>query len=151
MVRPARIRFALAALALGAACAPAGAGAETRELLYGSWVGPKHGLNRVALPYFFAGVEKATKGTIRWTLMAGGQLVSGRTTPQGIRDNMIDAGFGIAPYVPNRLPATNMIFSTYVFGSDIVAAAGAAMETVLLDCAECMAEHRAHNAIPLAG
>jgi len=126
-------------------------GAQARELIYGSWVSPKHGLNRLALPHFFKGVEKATKGEITWKLLAGGQLVSGRTTPQGIRDNMIDAGFGIAPYVPNRLPATNMIFSTYVFGGDIAAAAGAAMETVLLNCPACLAEHRRNNAIPLAG
>jgi len=126
-------------------------GAEARELVYGSWLSPRHGLNRVALPILFEGVARDTQGAIEWKLVAGGQLADGRSTPKAVRDGLIDAGFGIAPYVANRLPATNMIFSTYVFGEDVVAATGATMETVLLHCPECLAEHREMNALPLAG
>lgn len=125
--------------------------AQARELIYGSWVSPKHGLNRIALPYLFDGVAKDSNGEIIWKLVAGGQLVNGRGTPKGVQDGLIDAGFGIAPYVANRLPATNMIFSTYVFGNDVTAATGAAMETVLLHCPECLEEHKKNNAVPLAG
>jgi TRAP-type C4-dicarboxylate transport system substrate-binding protein len=141
-------------LGLGAALASAlvlAATADARELVYGSWVGPKHELNAVALPPYFDAIDKATHGEIKWKLLAGGQLANGKATPVAVRDGLMDAGFGIAPYVPNLLPATNMIFNNYVFGDDIVAATGATMETVLLHCADCLAEHRKNNAIPLAG
>jgi TRAP-type C4-dicarboxylate transport system substrate-binding protein len=69
----------------------------------------------------------------------------------GVKDGIADAGLGIAPYVPNLLPATNMIFSTHVWGNDVVAATGAATETYILNCQECIDEHKAQNAVPLGG
>ena len=144
-------RHLLALAATLALAAGASAAAHARELVYGSWVGPKHELNAVALPPYFAAIDEATHGEIKWKLLAGGQLANGKATPVAVRDGLMDAGFGIAPYVPNLLPATNMIFNSYVFGDDIAAATGATMETVLLHCPECLAEHRKNNAIPLAG
>ena len=37
---------------------------EARELVYGSWVSPKHGVNVDALPHLFKGVAMDTKGAI---------------------------------------------------------------------------------------
>ncbi len=133
-------------LALGSAQA-----AEKREYIYGSWVSPKHGVMKDALPHLFKGVEKDTGGAIKWKMVAGGQLVRGKSTLGGIRDNLIDAGFGIAPFTPTHLPSTNLVFNTQIFGNDIVAATGAAMETILLNCAECVAENKKNNAVALAG
>ena len=48
------------------------ASAQTRELVYGSWVSPKHGINADALPVLFNGVKKDTNGAITWKLVAGG-------------------------------------------------------------------------------
>ncbi|MEE8396612.1 MAG: TRAP transporter substrate-binding protein DctP [bacterium] len=138
-------------VAVAACLLVAAVSVNARELIYGSWVSPKHGLNRVALPYLFNGVAKDTGGAITWKMVAGGQLANSRGTPKAIRDGVMDAGFGIANYVYNILPATGMIFNTYVFGNDVVAASGAMMETVLLRCPECLLEHRNYNAIPLAG
>jgi TRAP-type mannitol/chloroaromatic compound transport system substrate-binding protein len=68
-----------------------------------------------------------------------------------VKDGVADAGLGIAPYVPNLQPATNLIFSTHVWGNDVVAATAAAVETVILHCQECLDEHKALNALPLGG
>lgn len=141
---------ALTALALtGAVTLSAGAVAD--ELTYGSWVGPSHGVMVHALPPVFDGVAADTDGGITWTLLAGGQVVTGNTTLAGLRDGLIDAGFVLAPYTPSDLPATNMVFNQLVFGRDIVAAAGAMNEAVLLHCPECLAEAQASNAVFLAG
>ena len=89
-----------------------GSTADARELIYGSWVSPKHPVMSIALPYLFRGVEADTNGAVKWKMVAGGQLVNAKGTLPGIRDGLIDAGFGIPPFTPKRLPATNSIFST---------------------------------------
>lgn len=136
-----------AALCAVAAMAPA----QARELIYGSWVSPKHGVNVDALPVMFNGVEKDTKGAIKWKLVAGGQLVKGATTLAGIKDGLVDAGLVIAVFVPKKLPSTAEIFSTLIFGDDVVATTAAEVETVMLHCPSCTAEFKKNKAVFLAG
>ncbi len=123
--------------------------AEARELIYGSWVSPKHPVMSGSLPHMFRGVTKDTGGEITWKMVAGGQLMNGRGTLAGVRDGIADAGMPIPSYTPADLPATNSVFSTLVFGEDIVAAGGASAETLLLRCPECLAEIRRNNAVVL--
>lgn len=140
------------ALAIGLTAATAAFGvAEARELTYGSWVSPKHSINAKALPVYFDAIKKASGGSVTWTLVAGGQLMDGRGTVEAVGDGVADAGFVVPTYVPAALPATATIYSTLVFGDDIVAAGGAAMETLLLGCPDCKAEFEKNNAVVLAG
>ena len=106
--------------------------ADARDLIYGSWVSHKHPVMSGSLPLMFKGVDKDTGGAIKWKMVAGGQLMNGRATVAGVRDGIADAGMPIPSYTPSDLPATNSIFSTLVFGEDIVAAGGASAETLLL-------------------
>jgi TRAP-type C4-dicarboxylate transport system substrate-binding protein len=126
-------------------------GAEARELTFGSWTPPRDAFNTKTLPAVFEQIKQDTKGSITWKVIAGGALLDARGTVPGIKDGLADAGLGIAPYVPNLLPATNLIFSTHVWGGDVVAATAAAVETSILHCQECLDEHRAQNAVPLGG
>ena len=126
-------------------------GAQARELTFGSWTPPRDAYNTKTLPAVFEQVKQDTKGSITWKLIAGGALLDARSTVPGVKDGVADAGLGIAPYVPNLQPATNMIFSTHVWGNDVVAATAAAVETVILNCQECLDEHKALNALPLGG
>jgi TRAP-type C4-dicarboxylate transport system substrate-binding protein len=143
-------RCTLAAIA--ALCATAiAAGADARELTYGSWTPPRDAFNTKTLPATFEQIKQDTKGSITFKLIAGGSLLDARGTVPGVKDGLADAGLGIAPYVPNLLPATNLIFSTHVWGDDVVAATGAAVETAILHCQECLDEHKAQNAVPLGG
>lgn len=141
----------LAGFAVAASAALVAFGASATELTYGSWVSPKHGVMVHGLAPLFEGVAADTDGDVTWSLLAGGQLVKGNTTLAGLRDGLIDAGFVLAPYTPSDLPATNLVFSTLVFGRDIVAAAGAMNETVMLHCPECLAEAKANEAVFIAG
>ena len=125
--------------------------AGARELVYGSWVSPKHGVNEDALPPLFAGVAKDTNGEITWKLVPGGALVTGTTTLAGLRDGLIDAGLGISVFTMDKTPSTAMIHSTLVDGDDNVAATGAQNETVLLHCPSCLKEWKDNNTIYLAG
>jgi len=141
----------MTAALIGVAMAVAVSAAEARDLVYGAWVSPKHGILVHALPPFFDAVEKQTGGAVKWKLVAGGQLVSGRTTLPGIRDGIIDAGFIIPSYTPKELPGNALIMEVQVFGNDTVAASAAAAETVMLDCPQCLADFRKQNAVYLAG
>ncbi len=131
------------ALQIGAAAAA--------ELVYGSWPPAGEYLNRVALPKAFAGIAKDTHGAIIWKLVPGGQLADPKATYQAASDGLIQAGLGISTYVPNLTPSVTEIYSTVVFGDDVVAATGAAIETVTLHCPSCLAEFKKANLVPLAG
>ena len=125
-------RSLLATAAVVAASILAVTAAHSKELIYGSWVSPKHPVMAGSLPHLFKGVEKDTGGAIKWKMVAGGQLMNGRGTLAGVRDGIADAGMPIPSYTPTDLPATNSVFSTLVFGEDIVAAGGATTEMLML-------------------
>jgi TRAP-type C4-dicarboxylate transport system substrate-binding protein len=126
-------------------------GASATDLVYGSWVSPKHSVMRTAMPGFFAEVAKQTKGEINWKMVAGGQLVDVKGTVPGLKDGLIDGGFVIAPFVPSYVPALNLVFSTQVFGDDTVASTGAMMEFMLLKCPACADEAKKAGIVELGG
>jgi len=121
------------------------------ELVYGSWPPPGEYMNRVVLPKVFADIAKDTKGAITWKLIPSGQLADPKASFQAVGDGLMASGLGISSYVPNLVPSLNTIYSTVVFGNDVVAASGAAVETLTLNCPSCLAEFRKLNVIPLAG
>ena len=104
------------------------------------------------MPELFKNIEKETNGAVKWKLVAGGQLVDGKTTFTGVKDGLIQAGLAIPTYVPNTVPALFMIYSTVVLGhNDVVAATGAALETMYFNCPECLDEIKKLNAVSLGG
>jgi TRAP-type transport system periplasmic protein len=136
---------ALAAGLIAAQPAPA------QEFVFGSWTPAKEYQNQV-LPGMFKEIEDATKGAVKWKLVPGGQLVDGKTTFTGVKDGLIQAGLAIPTYVPNTVPAMFMIYSTVVLGhNDVVAASGAALETMYFNCPECLEEIKKLNAVALGG
>ena len=129
------------------ACSPA----RAAEFTHGSWPPASDHLNTTALPGAFKTIEEETKGAVKWKLVAGGQLADGKGTFQSVQDNVIQGGLGIAIYVPNLVPSLNTIYSTIVLGDDVVAATGAAVETLLLNCPSCIEEFQKINSVPLGG
>lgn len=138
-------------VAVGATVALTASPSDARELIYGSWVSPKHGVNADALPPLFKGVAKDTKGSITWKLVPGGALVKGRTTLSGLRDGLIDAGLAISVFSTKNTPSTAMLHSTFIAGADNVATTAAQNETVLLNCPSCQKEWAKNNTIYLSG
>ena len=77
------MRQKLPIIAAALAVAISATTADARELIYGSWVSPKHLVMSIALPHLFKGMAKDTGGAITWKMVAGGQLVNGRGTLAG--------------------------------------------------------------------
>ncbi len=142
--------LALAAMLAGAV-ATVGGPAGARDLVYGSQLGPRHGFIRYAIPPFFAAVKKATGGKVVWTHVGGGAIVNFKSAVAGVKNGLVDAGFGIAVYVPAVLPSTALIHSMFFPGNDAVGFTGAALETVLMHCPSCQKEFRENNSLLLSG
>ena len=146
------INRTLSFVAAAFAVALAGAPASGAELVYGNWTPPREYQNVHVMPYMFAEIEKETKGAIKWKLIAGGQLADGKTTFTAVKDGMMQAGLGIATYVPNTVPSLYTIYSTVIVGhNDVVAVTGAAMEVFYLRCPSCLEDFRKINSVPLGG
>lgn len=154
-------RKRLAAIVLGAALAasmPAWAQQavcstkQPCEPIYGNWTPPREYQNVHAMPHIFAEIEKETKGAIKWKLIAGGQIAGPKATFSAVKDGLMQAGLGIATYVPNVVPSLYTIYSTVVLGhNDVVAATGASLEVFYLRCPSCLEDFRKINAVPLGG
>lgn len=138
-------------LGLALAAGPAGGAAEARELVYGSWLPQAEYTNAVALPKIFEEIKAETNGEIEWRLVPGGQLANPKTTFDAVQNGLMAAGIGIPSYVPNLVPASNTIYGTVQFADNPVISGGAALETMILDCPECLAEFKKINAVPLSG
>jgi TRAP-type C4-dicarboxylate transport system substrate-binding protein len=135
-----------------AVCSLAAANSATAvELTYGSWPPASDHLNTTALPNAFKTIEEQTKGAVKWKLVPGGQLAGAKESFQAVQDGVIQGALAIAIYVPNLVPSLNTIYSTIVFSRDVVAATGAAMETVMLNCPSCTEEFQKFNAVMMGG
>lgn len=142
----------IAAAALAAAMVAAAPAQAQMELVYGNWTPPREYQNVHVMPYIFQKIEEETKGAIKWKLIPGGQLADGKATFTAVKDNLMQAGLGIAQYVPNTVPSLYMIYSTVVLGhNDVVAATGAALEVFYLRCPSCLEDFRKINSVPLGG
>jgi TRAP-type C4-dicarboxylate transport system substrate-binding protein len=133
------------AAALVLLAGPAGA----KDYVYGSCVPASDYLTSDALPAMFAGIDKETNGQIKWKAIAGGALADCKGTFAAVQDRVMEAGLAIPIYVPNLVPASALLYSTIEFSGETVAVAGAAAETLFLDCKECLDEWRKINSLPL--
>jgi TRAP-type C4-dicarboxylate transport system substrate-binding protein len=144
-------RGAALASAVLAGALLAAAPAQTMELVYGSWLPARTYINAEALPRAFDGIKTDTKGAVTWRLIPGGQIADGKATFTAIRDGLMQGGLGVASYVPNTAPSVTALYGMLLFGDDLVAANGAAVETVTLHCPSCLDEYREINAAALGG
>ena len=138
-------------LTLAAAAAAVATGAMAADPIYGSWPPASDYLNTDTLPEAFAQIEEATDGSVKWELIAGGQLSDGRGSLAAVTDNLMQAGLQIPVYTPEAMPSLTLLYSVVVPGDDAVAVAGAAAETIFLNCPECLEENKENNVLPLGG
>ena len=145
------IKMVVTILAVAVAWTSAIAPGKTKEYVYGSFFGAKAGENRIGIAPTIEEITKITNGALEWKLLAGGQVVTGRGTLAAIRDRLIDSGLVVAPFTRKELASNNAIFDMGFHGTDVVAVSGASVETILLNCPECLVEYRKNNAIFLGG
>ncbi|WP_170317830.1 C4-dicarboxylate TRAP transporter substrate-binding protein [Paroceanicella profunda] len=140
-----RLLTSAAALALLAGAA------QSRELIFGSWLSATNATNTVAMEPYFAALKEATGGEIDWKMVPGAQLANGPGTPDAVKSNLIDGGITMAPYVPKMLPSMNMIFSQSLIGDDMLAATAAMNDVLMLGCPQCREEFEHANAVGFGG
>lgn len=139
------------ALALGAAVVAAAwsAPVAAKDYVYGSCVPAADYLTTDALPAMYAGIEKDTKGAIKWKSVAGGSLADCKGSFDAVQNRVMEAGLAIPTYVPNLVPHTALMYNTLEFQGETVAVAGATAETLFIDCKECIDEWKKINSLPL--
>ena len=100
----------LSAAILGAAFAGSGGfstEAGAKELKLGTFMSPKHYLNRVAFPNLGKEIAAATGGETTFKIFAGGQLGKGPVQQvKRVVSNVMDVGFGIQGNTSTIFPAT---------------------------------------------
>ena len=121
------------------------------DLVYGSWLPAREYMNAKVMPGLFDQIEKETNGQIKWRIIPGGQVADGKGTFNAVQNNVMQAGIGIASYLPSALPSVYVIYSSVIPGEDVVAASGAALETMTLHCPSCIEESKKMNSVLLAG
>jgi TRAP-type C4-dicarboxylate transport system substrate-binding protein len=136
--------------ALTAALILSGSAVQAKELRYNLFDVPRSTPAQVIFK-FFDDVKAESKGALSARIFTGGQLLNAPATLKGIGDRVVDAGFVVPSLNQGQLKATNVIPDLLPFVSDPMASTIAALQTALLDCKECLDEHRAANVVWLGG
>ena len=143
--RPVGSALAIAAAAILAATG----GSSAKELIYGAGIPAKSDEITLGVNVYADTLGKMSNGAFTMKVLAGAQVVSLENTLANLRDGTIDAGFVVPTFTRKELRHVNVIYDTEVFGDDPAAITGAANETLLLDCKECMDDFRDNGAVYL--
>jgi TRAP-type C4-dicarboxylate transport system substrate-binding protein len=144
-----RKTFALAlAIAMLATTAVGSVGA--RELKISTWLPPRSIEGRM-YEDFVKDLAKTTNGSLTARVFHGGQLLSAGATLSGIRDGVVDAGFIVPTIYASELKHTVVVQNLMHHVTDPYVAAGAAMETIMVDCPECQGDFAKQNTVYLGG
>lgn len=124
---------------------------SAKVYIYGSWNSPKNVVIVQGVEPYLKAVEKETGGSLKWKIIAGGQLFGGRANLAGIRDRIADAGGPIIPaFTRKALRAANVVYDLVNASESPVVMAGAVAETFHLNCPECKADFAKNNTLFLA-
>ena len=134
-----------------AALALVGQPVSAAEYVYGSWNSPKNVVLTEGVGPYLKAVTEETGGSLKWKVLAGGQLFGGRATLAGIRDRIADAGGPVIPaFTRKEVRAANVVYDLINASVSPVVMAGAVAETYHLDCPACRADFSRNNALFLA-
>jgi TRAP-type transport system periplasmic protein len=124
---------------------------SAKELIFGTGSSAKSKINIDAVVPFLNATAKQSNGSITWKYLPGNQIVSVRSSLKGLRDGLIDAGMVIPVFARKALINNNIVYDTIHMGhDDPIAAAGAAHETIMLNCPNCVAEYKKFNSFLLS-
>lgn len=132
--------FALAAFATTAS-------AET--FTYGSGVPERSSANRAGVLPILEKITAATDGSVSFTPILGGQLVSLPGALQAIADGVVASGFMITQFYPAELPAGSLMSEVTGLGTDPYATIGALNEAFFVTCKACREDFRKVGIVPV--
>ena len=136
---------------IAAAVLLAGTGvAAAKNLIYGAGIPTKSDEITIGVDAYAASLGELSKGALTMQVLAGAQVVSLYNTLANLRDGTIDAGFVVPTFTRKELKNVNVLYDTEVFGDDPAAITGAANETLLFDCPECLQDFRNNGAVYIA-
>ncbi|QIK42204.1 C4-dicarboxylate TRAP transporter substrate-binding protein [Pontivivens nitratireducens] len=128
-------------VAIGAVLMLAATGSSARDLSYATYTPPTSSNNVLGMEPFIERVEERTNGDLTFTMYTGGQIFDARGTLSGIGDGLSETGFLVPQYFPQEMPIITMLTDLLMLNEHQVPAAGAFIETMLVDCgAPCMDE-----------
>jgi TRAP-type C4-dicarboxylate transport system substrate-binding protein len=125
--------------------------ASAKDLVYGSWNGPKNVVLTEGVGPYLKTVSEASKGSMQWKMVAGAQLFDGRATLSGIKNRLADAGGPVIPaFTRKALRSANVIYDLIHLSDSPVVMAGAVAETYHLSCPACKADFKKNGSIFIA-
>lgn len=125
--------------------------ASAKDLVYGSWNGPKNVVLTEGVGPYLKAVSEASKGSMKWKMVAGAQLFDGRATLSGIKNRLADAGGPVVPaFTRKALRAANVVYDLIHLSDNPVVMAGAVAETYHLNCPACKADFKKNGSIFIA-
>lgn len=130
-----KTRALLASSGLVAAGLLSAAPLQAAEIIYSTFLPAQHSDVTFAMPRFSDKMKAATEGRVSFNLQAGGVLAGPSVALEAIGDGVIDSGLVFYSYTPKLAPAMTLIGDLPVITPQ--AAAAAASETMLLNCAQC--------------
>lgn len=120
--------------------------ASARDLIYGSYLPPKHNVNTYGLEPLF----KELGPDIPWKLVSGGQLFSGKVTLKSVGYGAADAGVVIPAYVQSELKNAFTSMDMMTLAADPLAMNAAVMDAFVNDCPQCLADYEKTGTVLLA-
>lgn len=124
--------------------------AVAKELKYNMFQ-PARTLEAQVLLKAFKELKKETNGGLTFKMFAGGELLNGPGTLEGIQEGVVDAGFIVPSLNLSQLKNIAIIPDMLPWAHNSYAATAAAMETILVDCASCIKEQAKYNIWYLGG
>ena len=120
--RFATVAFAAAAMASVAAISAPLAQDKTVSLRWASFVSPKSTNNAVAVPAFAKAIEKASEGTLKIELYAGGTLGKGPVQQLSMVENKVaDVAEVVVAYSPGRFPELSIFELPFLVKNNVEA------------------------------
>ena len=119
---------------------------SAKELVFGSYLPPKHNVNTFGLAPMF---EKL-KPKVDWKLVTGGQLFSGKATLRSVGNRVADAGIVIPAYVQSSLKHAYLSMDMMFAADDAMAFNAAVMDTFFNDCPSCLNDYHKAGTVLLA-
>lgn len=142
-----RFRLIACTAALSAGVVIAGA-AGAKEMVYSSYLPPKHLVNAYGIEPMF----KEFGPEVPWKLVTGGQLFSAQNTLKGVGNRTADGGGPIVlTYTRAELKHANIMADLMMLGRDEFSMTGAVLEFILKDCPECREDYNKNGVVYLSG
>ena len=125
--------------------------AVAKDLIYATGQPAKHRLVTKSTIPLLNTLNRLSGGSMNWKIKAGAQVVNMRNALAGARGGQADAVMFPPSFVRKQVIHTNVVWDTLFFDPDPISSGGAALETVLLDCPECLEDYRKQNVVFISG